>query len=112
VETAKYEKDVIWLGNALSVLKAFPRSIRILLGSDLRRLQLGESPLNSKSLKTVGSGVRELRARDQNNQYRTIYVVNVGKKILVLHCFVKKSRVTAKVDIDMARRRLKAFGRT
>lgn len=110
METAKDEKDVIWLGDALSVLRAFPRSVRILLGSDLRRLQLGESPLNSKSLKTVGSGVRELRARDRNNQYRTIYVVNVGNKILVLHSFVKKSRVTPKVDIDTARRRLRAFG--
>jgi len=111
VETANDEKDVIWLGDALSVLRAFPRSVRILLGSDLRRLQLGELPMNSKSMKSVGSGVRELRARDRNNQYRTIYVVYVGMKILVLHCFVKKSRVTPKVDIDTARRRLRAFGR-
>ncbi len=112
MDATKYERDVIWLGDSLSVLKAFPRSVRILLGSDLRRLQLGELALNSKPMKTVGSGVRELRARDRNNQYRAIYVVNVGMKILVLHCFVKKSRATPGVDIDTARRRLRAFGRT
>ena len=25
-------------------------------------------------MKTVGPGIRELRARDRNNQYRTMYV--------------------------------------
>lgn len=109
---AKDEKDVIWLGDSLSVLKGFPRFVRILLGSDLRRLQLGEAPSNAKPMKTVGPGARELRARYRNNQYRAIYVVSVGKKILVLHCFVKKSRATPNVAIDTARRRLKAFCRT
>jgi len=103
--------DVIWLGDTLSVIKGFPRPVRILLGSDLRRLQLGEMPLNVKPMKTVCPGARELRARARNNQYRAIYVVNESKNILVLHCFVKKSRATTNADIDAARRRLKAFGR-
>ena len=38
----KDEKDIVWLGDSLSVLQAFPKSVRIDLGSDLRRLQIGE----------------------------------------------------------------------
>ena len=62
-------------------------------------------------MKTVGSGVRELRARDRNNQYRTMYVIRMGTKIVVLHSFIKKSRTTPKADIETAKQRLRAFDR-
>jgi len=107
----KDEKDVVWLGDSLSVLQAFPKSVRIDLGSDLRRLQIGELPKDFKPMKTVGSGVRELRARDSNNQYRTMYVIRMGTKIVVLHSFTKKSRTTPKADIETAKQRLRAFDR-
>lgn len=105
------EKDVIWLGDSLSVLQQFPKSVRVDLGSDLRRLQIGELPRDSKPMKAIGPGVRELRARDRNNQFRTIYVIPKGDDIVVLHTFVKKTRTTAKTDIDIARERLRAFKR-
>lgn len=108
---SKDEKDVVWLGDSLEVLRSFPKSVRIDLGSDLRRLQIGELPLDSKPMKTVGPGVRELRARDRNNQFRTIYVLRTGTRIVVVHCFVKKSRTTPKTEVDLARERLRAFDR-
>lgn len=103
------ERDVVWMGDSLNVLQSFPKTVRADLGSDLRRLQIGEKPLDSKSIKTVGPGVRELRARDRNNQSRTMYVAKKGAEIVVLHCFIKKSRTTAKIDINTAKERLKAF---
>jgi len=105
------EKDIVWLGDSLSVLQAFPKSVRIDLGSDLRRLQIGELPKDFKPMKTVGPGVRELRARDRNNQYRTMYVIRMSTTIVVLHSFVKKTRTTPKADIDTAKERLRAFDR-
>ena len=108
---SKDEKDVVWLGDSLDVLQAFPKAVRADLGGDLRRLQIGELPLDSKPMRTVGAGVRELRARDRNNQFRTMYVIRKGADIVVLHCFVKKSRTTSKSDIKTAKERLKAFDR-
>ena len=52
----KDEKDIVWLGDSLSVLQAFPKSVRIDLGSDLRRLQIGELPKDFKPMKTVARG--------------------------------------------------------
>ena len=106
---SKEEKDVVWMGDSLDVLQAFPKAVRADLGSDLRRLQIGEMPLDSKPMKTVGPGVRELRTCDRNNQFRTMYVARKGTEIVVLHCFVKKSRRTPKNDIDTAKERLKVF---
>ena len=105
------ERDIVWMGDSLNVLQSFPKTVRADLGSDLRRLQIGERPLDSKPIKTVGPGVRELRARDRNNQFRTMYVAKKGAEIVVLHCFIKKSRTTAKTDINTAKERLKAFDR-
>ncbi len=103
------EKDIVWLGDSLEVLQGFPKTVRIDLGSDLRRMQIGEVPLDSKPMKTVGRGVRELRARDRNNQYRAMYVIKKGDDIFVLHSFIKKSRTTSKADINIAKERLKAL---
>ena len=103
------EKDIVWLGDSLEVLQGFPKTVRIDLGSDLRRIQIGEAPLDSKPMKTVGRGVRELRARDRNNQYRTMYIVKKGDDIFVLHSFIKKSRTILKADIKIAKERLKAL---
>ena len=103
------EKDIVWLGDSLEVLQGFPKTVRIDLGSDLRRIQIGEVPLDSKPMKTVGRGVRELRARDRNNQYRTMYVVKKGDDIFVLHSFIMKSRTTSKADIKIAKEGLKAL---
>lgn len=104
-------KIIVWLGDSFKVLRGFPKLVREELGNDLRRLQLGEIPLDSTPMKTVGPGVRELRARDRNNQYRMIYVLRKGTEIIVLHSFIKKSRTTPKAEIDLARERLKLFDR-
>lgn len=38
----RQEKEITWLGDSLEALPGFPASVRVALGSDLRRLQIGE----------------------------------------------------------------------
>lgn len=102
-------KDVIWMADALAVLRTFPKAARIKLGEDIRRLQLGLQPFDGKPMNSVGRGVRELRAGHSGNPYRAIYIIRRAEGIYVLHAFVKKSRTTAKHDIETAKRRLKAI---
>ena len=100
-------KDVIWMGDSLDVLRKFPIAVRTKLGEDIRRLQLGVRPVDGRPMKTVGRGVRELRAAGSGDQYRAIYVIRKADGIYILHAFVKKSRTTARHDIETAKRRLK-----
>jgi len=95
------------MGDSLDVLRKFPRTVRAKLGEDIRRLQLGVRPIDGKPMNTVGRGVRELRAAHSSNQYRAIYVISKPEGIYILHAFVKKSRTTARHDIETAKRRLK-----
>jgi phage-related protein len=60
-----------------------------------------------RPMKTLGRGVRELRAAGSSDQYRAIYVIRKADGIYILHAFVKKSRTTARHDIETAKRRLK-----
>ena len=96
-----------WLGDSLDVLRRFPKDIRKDLGIALRRIQLGQMPLDSEPMKTVGSGVYELREQDERAWYRVFYLKKIASMVYVLHCFEKRTAQTEKKDIDVAKERLK-----
>ena len=55
---------------------------------------------------SVGIGVNELRI-DVGDAYRVIYVAKFPEAIYVLHSFQKRTRKTARMDIELARRRFR-----
>ena len=63
-------------------------------------------------MQSVGSGVREVRIRDQAGAFRVIYVATQPEAVYVLHAFQKKSQVTSKRDLDLAEARLKELTRS
>ena len=103
-------KHVVFMGNALACLRAFPSDVRQDAGFQIDKVQRGESPDNWKPMKTIGKGVREIRIKDASGQYRVVYVVDRGGLVYVLHTFKKKTRQTRKSDIDLATQRLKEIG--
>ena len=84
-----------------------PASIRSGIGFQLLRVQRGEMPADFKPMPSVGSGVLEIRVKDDqgNNTGRCFYVTKFGETIWVLHSFVKKSRRTSRNDIEIGRNR-------
>jgi len=57
--------------------------------------------------RAMGGGLFELRPRGREGIARVFYCMKVGKKIVVLHSFVKKTQETPKRELDLARRRQK-----
>jgi phage-related protein len=51
---------------------------------------------------TVGSGVREIRIRDETGAFRVMYVTKLDDVVYVLHAFQKKTQQTARRDLDLA----------
>lgn len=100
-------KDVKFVGSALDDLRAFPKSPRQDMGRQINRIQQGNEPLDWKPIKSVGPGVREIRIRDEGNNYRCMYVTNLGQSVYVLHVFMKKSQKTLSKDIEIAKSRFK-----
>jgi phage-related protein len=87
------------------VLRGFPAAVRQDLGYALYQLQLGQTPPDRKPVRTVGSGVYELREEDAKTWYRILYVRR-AKTIQVLHCFEKRSNSIEQKDIEAAKARL------
>lgn len=99
-------RPIVFLGDALEHLKAFPESVRKEAGVQLHKLQLGVDPTDWKPMTTIGVGVREIRIRDDAGAFRILYIAKIGDAIYVLHAFQKKTQQTAKRDLDLAARRL------
>lgn len=105
------EKSVVWMGDSLKQVKSFPEEVRKDVGSSLYEVQLGDKPHNAKPLRGIGSGVLEIVTRFDSDTYRTVYAVQIGNYVYVLHAFQKKSSKgikTAQKDIDLIKKRYKA----
>lgn len=102
-------KDIAFLGTSLDDIKAFPDDIRQDVGYQLHLVQSGEMPTDFKYMKSIGVGVIEIRQKDENGIYRTIYTAKFADCVYVLHAFVKKTQKTSKADIEIAKSRLKSL---
>jgi phage-related protein len=101
-------KRIAWLGDSLDRLRGFASEASHEAGYQLERVQAGKQPEDWKPMPSIGLGVNELRVRI-GGAYRVIYTANFVEAIYVLHAFQKKSRKTARTDIDLARRRFRAL---
>lgn len=103
-------KVLEWVGNSKKDLLAFPEEVRKEVGYALYIAQNGEKHQNTKPFKGCGSSVFEIVTNFDKNAYRSVYVTNIGDKIVVLHCFQKKSKTgieTSKEEVEVISKRLK-----
>jgi len=100
-------KRLEFFGDSLERLRDFPETARKEAGVQLHKVQLGFEPNDWKPMPRVGAGVREIRIRGEAGAFRVLYVAHVEDAICVLHVFQKRTRQTAKRDLDIAVSRLR-----
>jgi phage-related protein len=103
-------KIVAFLGNYLARIQAFPLDARQDAGFQLDMVQRGDNPDDWKPVNTIGKGVKEIRIRKDSGHYRVIYLERLKDAVYVLHAFRKKTQKIRKMDIHLARKRLKEIG--
>lgn len=57
--------------------------------------------------RSFGDGLFELRPRGKSGIGRTFYCFLLGKRVVVLHAFIKKTQQTPAKELKLARKRLK-----
>jgi phage-related protein len=102
-------KPLKFVGPSLNELRDFPEEARRAAGFELRAIQNGFEPSDWKPMKTIGSGVNEIRIHILG-EWRVIYVAKVLDAVYVLHAFQKKTQKTSQHDIEIARKRLALIG--
>jgi len=93
----KLEEDVLSLPTGLLA--------RYLHLTDLM-LEFG-SNLGMPHTKVIESGLFELRVKGKEGIARVFYCTKIGKRIVMLHVFIKKTQKTPKKEIKLAMQRMK-----
>jgi len=57
--------------------------------------------------KAFGDGLFEIRARGKEGIGRAFFCTMVGKRVVILHGFIKKTQATPPDEIKIARKRMK-----
>ncbi|MFT7722409.1 MAG: type II toxin-antitoxin system RelE/ParE family toxin [Roseateles sp.] len=57
--------------------------------------------------RAFGEGLFELRPRGREGIGRAFYCFLIGRRVVVLHAFIKKSQQTPDAELKLARKRLK-----
>jgi len=86
-------------------IETFPVGIR---ASYVRLTELIEEfglDLRMPHSRSIGDGLFELRPRGKEGIARVFYCMKAGRKIIMLHSFLKKTMKTPKRELDRARRR-------
>jgi phage-related protein len=104
-------KRVRFLGDSLRAIKAFPVESRKAAGFELKRIQSGLAPNDSKPMPAVGQGVEEIRIWGESGTFRVMYTARMDDFVYVLHAFQKKTQQTNKRDLKLARERFEQIGR-
>ena len=74
----------------------------------------GEKADIAKPLKGLGSGIFEIALKHRSDAYRTVYALQVGEDLWVVHAFQKRSTrgiETPQKEIELVRERLKRLKR-
>jgi len=98
-------KPITFVDSSLDDLRDFPQSARREAGFQLDKVQKGEDPDDWKPMSSIGSGVCEIRVRDEAGAFRVIYVAKFAEAVYVLHAFQKKTQKTSQKDLDLAKDR-------
>ena len=97
-------KSIQWLGDSLERLRRFPAEARREIGYQLELVQLGLEPSDWKPMPIIGSGTVEIRVHAELES-QVFYVAKFEDAIYVLHVFVKKTRKTSPLDIELGKKR-------
>lgn len=70
----------------------------------------GLEHIHQPHVKPLRGKLWEMRMRGRDGIARAAYITAVGKRVVVLHCFVKKTQTTPQEAIEIAIKRAKEIG--
>jgi phage-related protein len=107
---ARNTRPISWIKAARKDFEKFPEGARTEILRALTIAAEGGKADIAKPLKGLESGVFEVALPYRGNAYRTVYALQLGADLWVLHAFQKKSKTgikTPKEEIELVRARLK-----
>jgi len=102
-------RTLSWVKAARKAFDEFPREAQERVTDALAIAARGEKAGIAKRMRGLGSGVFEIALPYQGEAYRTVYAVQIGEEVWVIHAFQKKSTQgirTPHREIEVIRERM------
>lgn len=90
-----------------NAILAFPEGLQARYIHLTERMRAFGPDLGLPHTKALGKGLFELRAKSKEGIGRVFFGILPGRRIMMLHAFVKKSQKTPAKELTIARQRLK-----
>jgi phage-related protein len=88
-------------------IDAWPAGINASFVRIAEQIEISGPNLGLPYTKAMGDGLFEIRARGQEGIGRAFFCCMVGRKVVILHGFIKKTQVTPIKELRIARKRMK-----
>jgi len=75
--------------------------------SDCKQMVISGPNLGMPYTRPFGDGLFEIRAKGVEGIGRAFFCCVVGRRVIILHGFIKKTQTTPSKELEIARRRLK-----
>ncbi len=72
--------------------------------------EFGPFNVGMPHVRSLSDGLWEIRLTGRDGIARGIYIIATGKRVVVVHAFIKKTQKTPKKEIDIAKKRAKEAG--
>jgi phage-related protein len=89
------------------VIEAWPSGIRASFLRIAETMREHGPDLGMPHTRPIGNGLFEMRAKGREGIGRAFYCARIGRRIVVLHAFIKKTEQTQRRELEIARTRLK-----
>lgn len=102
------DSTIIYYNEAVRrAIWAWPESVRASFIRIVERMVLDGPDLGLPYTRPMGGGLFEIRARGAEGIGRAFFCLVSGKRVIVLHGFIKKTEKTPDKELAVARKRLK-----
>ena len=91
----------------LEAIEAWPVDVLADYAHLVELLALHGPDLRMPHSRAMGDGLFEIRPRGREGIGRAFYCFRLGRRVVVLHAFIKKTAQTPERDLKLARKRLK-----
>src|SRR5437764_15497271 len=88
-------------------LKDLPKGECKIIWKDILKVQ-SIWPVGKPLVDNLGDGIWEIRSRLENRIARTLFII-VDEEIVLLHGFIKKQQKTPQDELNLAKKRKKAY---
>lgn len=90
-----------------TVIEAWPSGIAASFVRITEQITLSGPNLGMPYTKALGDGLFEIRARGAEGIGRAFFCCIVGRRVVILHGFIKKTQATPMKELELARKRHK-----